>query len=166
MHRMALHCTAPRARQGHDDGSPVILTQNVKNAAFLDICRREALLRRYNQTEVILSSANTYSYDKRCVDHLRRALRPDGKMPRWQDASQGSVLGVRAHHHTALRTLLLLKHALTCCFVFASVLYTPPSYCTLHHRTHIASTTAATRPHAQARDVADVSGRAAGSGDP
>jgi len=64
----------------NDEGSPVILvTANTggawsgsggedavnANSEFLEICQRKELLRRYSETEVILSSANTFSYDKR-----------------------------------------------------------------------------------------------------
>lgn len=66
----------------NDEGSPVILvTANSggawsgsggedavnANSEFLEICQRKELLRRYSETEVILSSANTFSYDKRFV---------------------------------------------------------------------------------------------------
>eukprot|EP00039_Didymoeca_costata_P010897 m.148489 g.148489 ORF g.148489 m.148489 type:complete len:286 (-) comp14999_c0_seq4:215-1072(-) len=62
-------CNIPKIafQEWHDDykGSPVILTGMPASLTFKDICSKRTLIERYGTTEIVLSSANSHSYDKR-----------------------------------------------------------------------------------------------------
>ena len=57
----------------------MVIVNSNPNTEFAELCKRRALLHRYNDTDVILSSANTFSYEKKHVsfqEYLDTMLEP------------------------------------------------------------------------------------------
>lgn len=58
---------------------PVVIEGLPSNALFQRLTQRDALLERYGQTDIVLSSANTYSYAKKTVPfphYLQHMMQP------------------------------------------------------------------------------------------
>ena len=48
---------------GHNE-DPVVIVDYPRSSEFITRCRKDQLLQHYRETEIVLSSANTFSYDK------------------------------------------------------------------------------------------------------
>lgn len=110
-------CTLPRRHADtllqaefdelYRDTQPVVLTLSYANDALRAACSREALLTQYGDMEVVLSTANTYSYDKRRLP-LRRYV--EEHVVRQQDERSGreTLYWFGDHNYSALAPLLEL----------------------------------------------------------
>lgn len=79
-------CTIPRVsvaewnhRRRQKMLEPVVIEGLPSNALFQRLTQRDSLLERYGQTDIVLSSANTYSYAKKTVPlphYLQHMMQP------------------------------------------------------------------------------------------